>query len=147
MQLGFVAIGPVVCLAVIAVLWESFKFGPEHDLSAPQAQALQAAIEGVVGGEVPWPKYLGGAVIGGLLGLTGVAGLGVLVGLSMYLPLGYILPYGLGCVVNMTFVKVLGSRWVEEKGVPFAAGLLVGEPLVVLLQSILIITGVIQAPA
>jgi len=145
-ELCFAAIGPIVCLAVIAILWKSFGFGPDHNLSAPQAQALQAAIDGVIGGEVPWPKYLGGAVIGGVLGLTGVAGLGVLVGLSMYLPLAYILPYGLGCVVNMGFVKARGARWVENKGVPFAAGLLVGEPLVVLLQSILIISGVINPP-
>ena len=128
-QLGFVWLGPIVCLVVIGVLWRSFGFGPDHDLTAPQAQALQAAI------------------IGGLLGLTGVAGLGVLVGLSMYLPLAYILPYGLGCVVNMACARSRGTRWVEERGVPFAAGLLVGEPLVVLLQSILIIFGVIQPPA
>lgn len=146
-QLSFVWIGPIVCLAVIAILWKSFGFGPGHDLTAPQAQALQAAIESVLGGEVPWAKYLGGAVIGGALGLTGVAGLGVLVGLSMYLPLAYILPYGLGCVVQMGLSESKGVRWVEEKGVPFAAGLLVGEPLVVLLQSVLIITGVIQPPA
>jgi len=146
-QLGFVWLGPIVCLVVIGVLWRSFGFGPDHDLTAPQAQALQAAVEGVIGGDVPWPKYLGGAIIGGLLGLTGVAGLGVLVGLSMYLPLAYILPYGLGCVVNMACARSRGTRWVEERGVPFAAGLLVGEPLVVLLQSILIIFGVIQPPA
>ncbi|MBZ0269825.1 OPT/YSL family transporter [bacterium] len=146
MELSFVWIGPFVCLAVIAILWKSFGFGPGHDLSAPQAQALQAAVESVLGGEVPWPKYLGGAVIGGMLGLTGVAGLGVLVGLSMYLPLAYILPYGLGCVVQMGFQRAKGVRWIEEKGVPFAAGLLVGEPLIVLLQSILIITGVILPP-
>jgi uncharacterized oligopeptide transporter (OPT) family protein len=146
MELSFVWIGPFVCLAVIAILWKSFGFGPDHNLTAPQAQALQAAVESVLGGEVPWPKYLGGAVIGGALGLTGVAGLGVLVGLSMYLPLAYILPYGLGCVVQMGFHRAKGLRWVEERGVPFAAGLLVGEPLVVLLQSILIITGVILPP-
>ena len=145
-QIGCVAIGPVVCLLVIGVLWRSFGFGPGHDLSAPQAQALQAAVEGVLGGDVPWPKYLGGAVVGAMLGLTGVPGLGVLVGLSMYLPLAYILPYGLGCLVNMGVARARGARWVEEKGVPFAAGLLVGEPLVVLVQSILIILHVIQPP-
>jgi len=144
MQLAFVAIGPIVSLGVIAILWKSFGFGPDHNLTAPQAQALKATIEGVVGGSVPWSKYLGGAVIGGLLSLTGVAGLGVLVGLSMYLPLAYILPYGLGCLINMLLTKTRGVNWVENKGVPFAAGLLVGEPLVVLVQSILIISGFIQ---
>lgn len=145
-QLCFVGIGPIICLIVIALLWTSFGFGPGHDLTAPQAQALQAAVEGILGGEVPWPKYLGGAVIGGLLGLTGVPGLGVLVGLSMYLPLAYILPYGLGCLLNMASARIRGMRWIEARGVPFAAGLLVGEPLIVLLQSVLIIAGVISPP-
>ncbi|RJP20648.1 MAG: peptide transporter [Candidatus Omnitrophota bacterium] len=145
-QLTFISIGPIVCLTIIAVLWHSFGFGPGKNLSAPQAQALQAAIEGVTGGNVPWPKYLGGAIIGGMLGFTGVAGMGVLVGLSMYLPLQYILPYGLGCLIHMALLKTTSTQWVEEKGVPIAAGLLVGEPLVVVLQSILIITGVILPP-
>ncbi len=145
-QFTFISIGPIVCLAVIAVLWHSFGFGPGKDLSAPQAQALQAAIEGVTGGNVPWPKILGGAVIGCVLGFSGVVGMGVLVGLSMYLPLAYILPYGLGCLIQMGLAKAKSNQWVEAKGVPFAAGLLVGEPLIVVLQSILIITGVIHAP-
>ena len=145
-QLAFVGIGPIVCLAVIEILWRTLGFGPGHDLTAPQAQALQAAVQGVIGGEVPWPKYIGGAFIGGALGLTGIPGLGVLVGLSMYLPLSYILPYGLGCLLNIGASGLKGSRWVEERGVPFAAGLLVGEPLVVLLQSLLIIAGIVQAP-
>jgi uncharacterized oligopeptide transporter (OPT) family protein len=44
----------------------------------------------------------------------------------------------------MLLTKTRGVKWVENKGVPFAAGLLVGEPLVVLMQSILIISGFIQ---
>jgi uncharacterized oligopeptide transporter (OPT) family protein len=80
------------------------------------------------------------------LSLTGVAGLGELVGLSMYLPLAYILPYGLGCLVNMLLTKTHGVNWVENKGAPFTAGLLVGEPLVMRAQSILIISGFIQPP-
>ena len=146
MQLAFVAIGPAVSLGVMAILWKSFGFGPDHNLTAPQAQALKATVEGVLGGAVPWSKYLGGAVIGGLLSLTGVAGLGVLVGLSMYLPLAFILPYGVGCLVSMLLTKTHGATWVENKGVPFAAGLLIGEPLVVLAQSVLIIGGFIQPP-
>jgi putative OPT family oligopeptide transporter len=145
-EFSFVWIGPIVCLGVIAVLWSSFGFGPGHNLTAPQAQALQAAVEGVLGGDVPWAKYLGGAVIGGLLGLTGVAGLGVLVGLSMYLPLAFILPYGLGCVLQIVTSRLKGIGWTESRGLPIAAGLLVGEPLVVLVQSLLIIGGVILPP-
>jgi len=145
-EFSFAWIGPIVCLGVMAVLWNSFGFGPGHNLTAPQGQALQAAVEGVLGGEVPWAKYLGGAVIGGVLGTTGVAGLGVLVGLSMYLPLAFILPYGLGGLLQMLSVRTKGAEWTEGRGLPIAAGLIVGEPLVVLVQSLLIISGVILPP-
>ncbi len=145
-EFSFVWIGPIVCLAVIAILWNSFGFGPGHNLTAPQAQAVQAAVEGVLGGEIPWAKYFGGAVIGGTLGLTGITGLGVLVGLSMYLPLAFILPYGLGCLVQIIVAKTKETKWTEERGLPVAAGLLVGEPLVVLVQSLLIIGGIILPP-
>ncbi len=146
MELCFVAIGPVVSLTVLALLWNSFGFGPGKDLTAPQGQALQAAIEGIQGGNVPWPKYLSGAIIGAAVSFTGIPGIGVLIGLSMYLPIQYILPYGLGCLVNMLCLKSAGKHWVNEKGIPFAAGLLVGEPLVVVGQSLLIISGVILPP-
>jgi uncharacterized oligopeptide transporter (OPT) family protein len=142
-ELCTVGIGPIVCLAVIAILWRNPGFGPGKDLTAPQAQAVQATIEAVEEGQVPWPKYVGGCVIGGLLGLSGIPGIGVLVGLSMYLPLAYILPYGAGCVVQMAAMKRLGAGWVEERGVPLAAGLLVGEPLIVLVKSILVMSGVV----
>ncbi len=145
-ELAFTGIGPIISLVVIAMLWNSFGFGPGHDLRAPQGQALQAAIEGIQGGNVPWPKYIGGAIIGAMLGFTGVAGMGVLVGLSMYLPINYILPFGLGCLIQMTLSKTKGEHWTEHKGVPFAAGLLVGEPLVVVVQSFLIISGIILPP-
>ena len=70
-----------------------------------------------------------GGLIGVLLSLSGMAGLGVLVGLSMYLPLMYLLPYGLGCILQMIVTKLKGSNWTESWGVPLAAGLIVGEGL------------------
>lgn len=146
MELCFCAIGPVVCLTVMTLLWHSFGFGPGKELSAPQAQALQATIESMQGGNVPWAKYLCGAIIAGVLSFTGIPGIGVLMGLSMYLPIEYILPYGLGCFINMSCSRTFGARWVEDKGIPVAAGLLVGEPLIVVCQSILIICQVIQPP-
>jgi putative OPT family oligopeptide transporter len=141
MELAFVMIGPAVCLATIAMLWISPGFGPDHQLSAPQAQAVQATVQAVAEGTVPWPKYIGGATIGGLLGLSGISGVGVLVGLSMYLPLSNILPYGLGCVIQMVSARIKGERWVEDYGVPLAAGFVVGEPLVVLVKSLYVCSG------
>ena len=107
--------------------------GPGTDTVAPQAQALEAVIEGVQGGEVPYALYGCGAVLGIALGLGAFAGLGVLVGLSMYLPIVYILTYGVGCLINMGVTAVKGKTWAEEWGVPFCAGLIVGEALLSLI--------------
>ena len=63
----------------------------------------------------------------------------VLVGLSMYLPLKYVLTYGLGCLANMIVGKIKGRSWAEDWGVPFAAGLVVGEAMLAMLATIIIV--------
>ena len=136
-QLAVTWIGPVVAILVLGWLWKTKGFGPGKALTAPQGQALQAAVQGVLGGDVPYGKYLFGGLLGGALSVSGIGGLGVLVGLSMYLPFMYILPFGLGCVVNMTLQKTHGPRLVEEQGVPLAAGLIVGESLVMLIFAVI----------
>ena len=73
------------------------------------------------------------------LGLGSFPGLGVLVGLSMYLPIAYILTYGVGCLANMTVERVKGREWAEEWGVPFCAGLIVGEGVIALIFNIILI--------
>lgn len=135
LELFAAAIGPAVCIAVVLLLAQSntqkfgVPFGPGTDSPAPQAAALQGAIDGIRGGDAPVPLFAMGGVLGALLSLSGIAGLGVLVGLSMYLPLFYLLPYGLGCLIQMALAKWKGSAWTEAWGVPFAAGLIVGEGL------------------
>ncbi|GIK19407.1 MAG: hypothetical protein DYG93_12185 [Leptolyngbya sp. PLA2] len=133
LELCVVPVGPVVCmftvLLIAAVNMKTYgvALGPETPTSAPQAQALQAIITGVQGGEIPFALYGCGALLGALLGLGAFSGLGVLVGLSMYLPFFYIATYGIGCLANMALAKVKGRAWAEEWGVPFCAGLIVGE--------------------
>lgn len=135
MEMCVVWIGPIISLAVVAAIatlnYEKFGeyFGPGTDTPAPQAAALEGVINTIRGGDAPVPMYAMGGSIGILLSLSGMAGLGVLVGLSMYLPLMYLLPYGLGCVFQMGFSKVKGAAWTESWCVPFAAGLIVGEGL------------------
>ncbi len=128
-------IGPVVCLATIALLADNnmrdygVAFGPGTEMPAPQAAALEGVINTIRGGDAPVEMFGMGGLIGILLSLSGMAGLGVLVGLSMYLPLMYLLPYGLGCLLQMLVTKVKGASWTESWGVPLAAGLIVGEGL------------------
>ena len=100
------------------------------ELGAPQAGALKSAIDIVQGGEVPLGKYASGAVLGVLASLLVSPGLGVMVGLSMYLPFKYMIVFGLGGILHILVKRFKGARFAEDKGVPLAAGLIVGDALV-----------------
>jgi len=136
-------IGTIISLATIFLLWKAYGFGPGHRIAAPQAQALNAAIDGILGGATPWGKYLIGGLVGVALSGSGIPGLGVLIGISMYIPLLYILPYGLGCVANVVVSRFKGKAWTEEWCVPPAAGFIAGETTLVLVFAILTVIGVI----
>lgn len=148
LEIATVAVGPVITMGTILLIANvnltntGIAMGPGTDTVAPQAQALQVVISGVQGGEMPYTLYGLGAVLGCLLGLGAFAGLGVLVGLSMYLPIIYILTYGVGCIANMLVGKIKGRAWAEEWGVPFCAGLIVGEAvLALIINSIVLLRG------
>jgi putative OPT family oligopeptide transporter len=136
-------IGPVVALLVVSLLWQAYGFGPGTKIPAPQATAVRATIVALRGGEAPIGKYILGGVLGAFLSSSGIPGLGVLVGISMYLPLYYILMYGIGCISVVAVERGKGKEWSEENGVPFASGLIVGECFVVLVMAILTVGGVI----
>jgi uncharacterized oligopeptide transporter (OPT) family protein len=60
----------------------------------------------------------------------------------MYLPVYYILTYGIGCIANIIVGKIKGRTWAEEWGVPFCAGLIVGEAILQLgINSIVLLAG------
>jgi len=99
-------------------------------LGAPQAGALEAAINIVQSGDVPLGKYLTGALIGLLVSLLVSPGIGVMVGLSLYLPFEYMVVFGIGGLFAVFFTRRKGERWVEDTGLPVAAGLIVGDALV-----------------
>ncbi len=99
-------------------------------LGAPQAGALESAIQIVQKGDVPVGKYAGGAILGVVVSFLVSPGLGVMVGLSMYLPFKYMIVFGIGGILNIIISRRKGVRWAEDKGVPLAAGLIVGDALV-----------------
>ena len=140
-QVVTAAIGPVVTmLALVLIIAVNLErtgkpIGEGTQTTAPQAQALEAVINGVKGGDMPYVLYGLGAVTGVLLGVGAFPGLGVLVGLSMYLPVMYIFTYGIGCILNMVVVKTKGQEWAEDWGVPLCAGLVVGEGTLALISS------------
>lgn len=147
-ELSIVAIGPIVSLLTILLIVSAnmqqfgVPLGPGTPTSAPQAQALQAVITGVQGGDMPYALYGMGTMMGVALGIGVFPGLGVLVGLSMYLPFIFIATYGIGCLVNIGVTRLKGRQWAEAWGVPFSAGLIVGESILALgINSYVIVTG------
>jgi uncharacterized oligopeptide transporter (OPT) family protein len=123
-------LGPPVAIVTVYLIWSTVKFGPENpSIPAPQAVTLEGMIHAVRGGDVPLDKYLVGGLVSALLTLGTGGGLGVLIGLSMYLPMFYVLPYGLGCVLAILADRFLGRTWTGDTGIPIAAGLLVGDSL------------------
>jgi OPT family oligopeptide transporter len=138
-QIAVAWVGPLVSLVTLVLLSKKFLFGNDP-LTAPQGQAIKAALEifvpppgtdpvtQQVAEAVPW-RYLAGAVAGLALTLGAGGGLGVVLGLSMYLPMSVTLTYCTGCAVAWASEKLKGPAWVEDVGVPLAAGFLVGEGL------------------
>ena len=57
-------------------------------------------------------------------------GIGVLVGLGFYMPFAIVLTYTIGNFLRIAADKAKGYKWVEDVGIPLAAGLIVGEALV-----------------
>lgn len=121
-------LGPIVVIILIFTLDKAFGLGGE-EFPAPQGQALASTIEGITGGDVPTAKYIAGAILGGLLSLL-QAGLGITVGLGFYLPFAIVLTYSLGTLLREVVDRTKGKSWSESKGIPIAAGLIVGEALV-----------------
>ena len=127
-------IGVLVAVGVLYLLWGSGPlgqngFGPGTALPAPQATALTSIIEAVQGNNVPVDKFVLGGIVGALLGAAPIAGLGILMGLAMYLPFSITLGYGLGCLTQMFITRRKGTVFTENKLVPLAAGLIIGEAL------------------
>jgi len=127
-------LGVIVACTVIYLLWNSGVdgqngFGPNTSLPAPQATVLMSVVEAVQNNTVPVDKFVLGGMIGVILGSAPLAGMGVLVGLAMYLPLSITLGYGLGCLTQMLIARKKGEAFTENKIVPLAAGLIIGEAL------------------
>ncbi|MGE3181811.1 MAG: OPT/YSL family transporter [Phycisphaerae bacterium] len=122
-------LGPILVIFLIFILHDAYGLGSEK-LPAPQGAALASMINGVVGGDVPQWRYTAGAGLGALLAFSGLGGVGVQIGLGFYMPFNIVLTYTIGCLIRMLVEKTRGIRFAEEVGIPYAAGLIVGEALV-----------------
>ncbi len=130
-QLGQFAgawLGPIVIIILIYVLHSAFGLGSD-ELPAPQGQALASMVQGITGGDVPMEKYTAGGLLGGLLSAM-MGGLGITVGLGFYLPFNIVLTYSMGTLLREIADRKKGTHWSDNKGIPIAAGVIVGEALV-----------------
>jgi putative OPT family oligopeptide transporter len=140
-QIGIGWIGVIFTFGIVYALWDSgtagqHGFGPGTPLPAPQAATLTSIVEAVKNHSVPIDKFLLGSLVGLLLGAAPVAGLGVLMGLAMYLPLSITLGYGIGCLMEMAITTRKGLTFTENKIVPLAAGLIIGEAIISVVHAI-----------
>jgi putative OPT family oligopeptide transporter len=148
-QLLFCGLGPLIALSVMVLMWKTGPggangFGPGTEIAVPQAEALRAVVDQVRSGDIDWIRYGLGAIVGGLMSLSGLPGLGVIVGISMYLGLGIILPYGAGAIVRVVLQRTRGVDWCEATGIPVAVGLIVGDGLSTLFFALMTVLGVLR---
>ncbi len=122
-------LGPFVAIGLVFILNKDTPIG-EPPFTAPQASALASIMEGILGGVIPYWKYVAGAGLGALLSASGIGGLGILVGLGFYLPFNIVLTYTVGTVLRLASDRFCGTSFSEDVGIPVAAGLIVGEALV-----------------
>lgn len=121
-------LGPILVMVLILILERAYGLGSER-LPAPQATALAGVMEGIVGGNVPAFRYAAGAGLGAILAFSGLGGIGVLIGLGFYMPFNIVLTYTIGNILRMVADKK-GHGFVDNVGIPVAAGFIVGEALV-----------------
>ncbi|MCP4203356.1 MAG: oligopeptide transporter OPT family protein [bacterium] len=131
-------LGPILIMGLIVVLHQAYGMGSDK-LPAPQGQALASVIQGVLGGDVPLDKYLSGAGLGALLSASGIGGVGIMVGLGFYLPFNIILTYTIGTLLREFTDARLGRKFADDSGIPLAAGLIVGEALVGVGYSLMVV--------
>ena len=122
-------LGPILVMGLIYILDGAYGLGSSR-LPAPQATALAGVIEGILGGDVPAFRYAAGAGLGAILSFSGLGGIGVLIGLGFYMPFNIVLTYTIGCGARILIDRIKGNEFVENVGIPIAAGLIVGEALV-----------------
>jgi len=137
------AVGPAVSLLVVLLVaaWNAYEldkpFGEGAPSPAPQAQAAEAIMAVAQGQDRAFGRHVAGAVLGALLSLSGWPALGAVLGVSLVLPFGLSLALGLGALCRVGCDAIPGRHWTQRHGVPLAVGLLIGEPLLVMLLALL----------
>lgn len=138
-------VGAVISAAAIGgvlyLLNEAWGFG-SGQLEAPQAGIMKLVVEGVMGGNLPWPLIFAGVFVAILLEIIGVPILPFAVGMYLKFHLSAGIMFGglLRLLVDKS--KKLNENRREkcvENGILFSSGMIAGEGLVGILLAILAI--------
>ena len=130
--------------AVIMILSETYGYGAEGGLVAPQANAMAAIIKPLMfGGHTPWLLYIIGAILAVLLDRIGIPALAFALG--MFIPLALNVPLLVGGFIAWLISsrgkdeKVNKAR--KDKGTLLASGLMAGGAIMGIVSAILKYSG------
>ena len=123
---------------VLYLLSTAWGYG-SAELPAPQATLMKMVVEGVMGGELPWPLIFCGAAIAIVVEILQIPVLPFAVGL--YLPIHLSTPIMVGGLIRLYFDKKKMDSEAERKeiienGVLYSSGLIAGEGLVGILLAV-----------
>lgn len=109
------------------------------ELPAPQATLMKMVVEGVMGGNLPWPLVFCGVALAVVVEIIGIPVLPFAVG--CYLPLHLSAAIMVGGVVNLYFSRRKNIPAEEkqksmEHGILYASGLIAGEGIVGILLAV-----------
>ncbi|MBO5092983.1 MAG: oligopeptide transporter, OPT family [Lachnospiraceae bacterium] len=133
-----VVISAITIGGVLYLLSTAWGYG-SAELPAPQATLMKMVVEGVMGGELPWPLIFCGAAIAIVVEILQVPVLPFAVGL--YLPIHLSTPIMVGGLIRLYFDKKkmdseADRKQIIENGVLYSSGLIAGEGLVGILLAV-----------
>ena len=114
-------------------------------MPAPQATMIAMIADGVMSGNLPYPLFGAGALIGGAMAILGVPVLSF--GLGLYLPLSLSTAIMVGGLVKAYVDQKSPFEAVQERGLLFSSGLIGGDACVGILIALLTILKVIPPEA
>lgn len=124
----------------------AFGFG-EGGLAAPQATLMKLIIEGVMGGNLPWPLVFTGVFIAVAVELIGIPVLPFAIG--VYLPIQLNACIMIGGLIRLVFDRMKREKAEKDAiindGVLFCSGMIAGEGLVGILLAVFAVFGWDQA--
>ncbi len=139
-------VSALVIGGVLHLLNNAWGFGMgSTELTAPQATLMKMVVEGVMGGNLPWPLVFCGIGIAVVVEILGIPVLPFAVGL--YLPIHLSTPIMVGGLIRLYIDKKKNiseeeRKEVTENGILYTSGMIAGEGLIGILLAVFAIINV-----